>query len=170
MYSVSKNKHLIKCSKASSPCWIRSRRCVCARGADGGSLLPVQVHRRGRRLLNQRRCKLRSSCFWEKSSWPAILWLRCSDTEQYLGQRNQPGDVVRSRRNPTWAGLALRAITLRVSPWTGAARHPACTAAQREHYEQVQSTQPSVRQKLWANFSRGVRVPWATMGSLMLHD
>lgn len=114
-----------------------------------GPFLPVQVSPRFHSVLNRIRCKHRSFCFWGKSSFLVPCGSPSQSIQQDAGQINLRGKnperclAVGARRNPSWAGAALRALNARARPCTGAARLPWCNAVQRHHYELVAHWHPT---------------------------
>lgn len=84
------------------------------------------------------------------------IWNNTSGIET-VGREETPAVALvgKKRRNPTWAARMRRAFTASRLPELGG-RCPTepriSVRGQWDHYERVQSTQPSVRQTLWTNF------------------
>lgn len=144
--------------------------------SNGANLfLPVQVYFQRDRVHCPLLCKLRNFCFLDKFSWHGPVWRPrfaaiCNSasgieiTLKTLSDRSFD-----SRRNPTCAGLERSCIHSPYPPLEqvlrrahNALRHKGTTM------RQVQSAQPSVRQKLRANFLR-VPTSWPNNGKRLTH-
>ena len=80
----------------------------------------------------------------------------CNNTSGIeMMERRDPGErCFEKEQKPDLSGLDAASIhSLQYTCGQVSRGDPQCSATQWDHYERVQSTQPSVRQILWANLS-----------------